>query len=73
MYVCSGCHRKVCAMQHVILTWASCELCQRTADCVDCFTGRPDPRDEKQRTPINKWLISLYRHVKQIEYPRKKT
>jgi hypothetical protein len=73
MYVCEVCHRRLCSMNHVVLTYAPCELCRRNAECVDCFSVGPLTREELEAQSKNKEiLIGMYKHTKEVYYPRRK-
>jgi hypothetical protein len=73
MYVCEVCHRKLCSMNHVVLTYAACELCQRNAECVDCVSSSPMTAAEIEAQNKNKEIIiGIYKHTKEVYYPRRK-
>lgn len=74
MYVCTVCHRKLCNMNHILFTWAPCGVCGKNTECVDCVMSRSvDPPAHGASLAVRKINVWMYRNVKEIEYPRKKT
>lgn len=72
MYVCPPCHRKVCVSEHLLLTWAPCSACGRTAECVDCDGAKLVVRAGPNWESARKWCVQMYLHVGRVEYPKTK-
>jgi transcription initiation factor IIE alpha subunit len=73
MYVCPPCHRKVCHGEHLLLTWASCDACGRTAECVECASGlKLVDRADAERQSLRRMSVQMYLHAGRVEYPKEK-
>jgi hypothetical protein len=73
MYVCESCHGKICQGQHVLVTFAPCELCKLDAECFDCVSRNPVTKAELEAVRQRRnWITNIYLHCGQLEYPRPK-
>ena len=70
MYVCSICHRRVCATEHLLLTWTTCQVCKKATECVECAPRKME--DFNPRSSVRNYVVEMYRHTGLVDYPKKK-